>query len=438
MANPLPWDANVLRTIYLLALCAPPVMAGSAITFSGDLGLKPSEIRKALRSTRSRTILPGIPGLWKGWRLRPDYSGPAVQSDASALRSVYYRHGYFDAIVAVKPAIVAHDEARIGFTVTPGTRYAIRRLDGNPAASGADIPMAGVCRDLIRERRRAEETGVLEFAARLELRDEDARGLSDPRHWVDGSTKVRAGIAYRIRRIEFQGNHHFQDKTLRRMLRVEEGAPLDSMRIRQSLARLNRTGWFQPLSPANVRVTAVPDSDLADVTIQLQEMRPGFWSFSGPVGPLSAGGPLRFSAGARLPGWGRGILELSTYAVSANVMLFAKPVSTLLPFLPHRRFIQMLAIDRPLLPGHPWLSGFTIAPQFGWPGLLAGYGVEHARGWIRSWPDSESALTPGMPVTVAHNGSEGIVYCRPPKTKADRARQIGATAAGALLSFVPL
>jgi surface antigen-like variable number repeat protein len=429
----------VRRAISLLAACATSVAAESAITFRGELGLRPPEIRKALRSTRSRTMLPRIPGVWKGWRLQPDYSENAVQSDATALRALYYRHGYFDAAVAVKPATIRGGEAHIGFTVTPGTRYAIRQIDGRGNRTPrTEIPMAAVCRDLLDERRKAEQIGVLDFAAEFQLRDAVPLDSTDPRDWVEGTTNVRTAPAYRIRRIQFQGNHQFRDETLRRMLRIEEGAPLDSLRIRQSLARLNRTGWFEPLSPANVRVGAVPGSDLADVTIQLQETRPGFWSFSGPVGPLSAGGPLQFSAGTRLPGRGRGVLELSTFAVSANLMLFAKPMSALLPFLPDRRLIQVLALERPLLPGDPWLSGLTIAPQFGWPGLLAGYGVEHARGWVRSWSDSEDALTPGLPVTVTHNGSAGTMYCPPPRTKLDRARQFGAIAAGALLSFVPL
>ena len=427
------------RAIYLLAVCATGATAESAITYHGDLGLKPAGIRKALGSTRSRTILPRVPGLWNGWWLQPDYSEHAVQSDAAALRSLYYQHGYFDAAVAVKPTVITGGEARIGFTVTAGPRYAIRQFDGpaNPT-SGPEIPMARVCRDLLLERREAEQTGVLDFAPKLEFRDADAARTNDPRNWVDGSTNLHAGPAYRIRRIEFRGNHHFRDGTLRRILRIQEGAPLDSLRLRQSLARLNRTGWFEPLSPANVRVSTVPDSGLADISIQLQETRPGSWWFSGPVGPLDAGGPLRFTAGSRLPSWGRGILELSTYAISANVMLFARPVSTLLPFLPHRRLLQLLAIERPLLPGHPWLSGFTIAPQFGWPSLLAGYGVEHARGWVRSWPDSEDALTPGLAVAITHDGSAGMMYCRPPRTKLDRTRQFGSMAAGALLSLLPL
>ena len=426
------------RTFFLLALWAASAAAESAIVFHGELGLKAAQIRKALRATRSRTILPGIPGLWKGWRLQPDYSEAAAQSDAGALRSLYYQRGYFDAAVAVKPATITGGEAHIRFTVKPGTRYAIRQVDGRGnQAPGTEIPIAEVCRELLHERRDAEETGVLDFVPLLQLRDSDAAASNDPRHWVDGTTDVRPGPAYQIRRIEFRGNHHFRDRTLRRVLRIEEGAPLDSQRIRQSLARLNRTGWFQALSPADVKVSAAPGSDLADVTIQLQETRPGFWSFSGPVGPLSLG-PLQFSAGMRLPGWGRGILELSTYAVSANLMLLAKPLGALIPFLPNQRFLRVLAIERPLLPGHPWLSGLVIAPQFGWPGVLAGYGVEHARGWIRSWPDSEGALTPGLPVIITHNGSAGMTYCQPPRTKIDRARQFASMAAGAVLSFAPL
>src|SRR5690606_10377063 len=106
------------------------------------------------------------------------------------------------------------------------------------------------------------------------------------------------------------------------------------------------------------------------------------WAISGPVGPLSIAGPLQFTIGSRLPAWGRGILELSTYTASLSFMAFAHPLANFLPFLPKNRFLLLGSLHRPLLPGQRFVSGYTIAPQLGWQGMLLGYGMSQARGLL--------------------------------------------------------
>ncbi|MBZ5580084.1 MAG: hypothetical protein LAP40_26285 [Acidobacteriia bacterium] len=413
------------------ALQATPSLG--SVNFSGDLGLKPSEIRKALRATGSRTLLPGLPGLWKGWRLRPDYRPDAAESDAVRLRSLYYRRGYLAADVRVQSVDLAGGSAHIRLTVRSGPRYQVREVNGQPARPA----LAEVCRSLFDQRRTAERSGVVDFAPRLEFREVPGPAAGDPRRWADVTTSLTPGPSYRAGRIEFRGNHRFSDSTLRHMLRLDEGAPLDPLRVRQSLARLNRTGWFEPLTPADVAMNAAQGSDHADVTIALRETRPGAWSLSGPAGPMSIGGPLRFAMGSRLPAWGRGFLELSTYTASANLFLLAKPLGALVPFLPNRRFVRLVSLQRPLLPGNPWLSGFTVTPQLGWPGLLAGYGLAHARGLVRDALETERALTPDLPVAVVNDRGGGILNCQLPPTRSDRVRQFAGTATNLLFSFSP-
>lgn len=432
----------LLVAMGLCLVCAASATASApdgAVIFLGNPGLRPSEVRKALRDLKSTTILPGIPGIWKGWHLVPDYNPQAVQAGASALQSLYYRRGYFDARVEADPVAIDGGRARIRYTVSSGPHYAIARFDGqmNHASSSGEIPLASVCRELLQERRNAEKTGVLDFSARLELQDAPAPSAAASGQWVDAVANLHSGPAYRAARIDFHGNHQFRDPTLRRMLLIDEGAPLDSLRLRRSLSRLNRTGWFEPLTASNVEVATTPNSDRARVTIHLQETKPRRWSLSGPVGPMSIGGSLRFSLGARLPPWGRGLFEMSTYTVSANLMLLAKPLGAVMPFLPNRRFLWPVSIERPMLAGQPWLSGFAITPQYGWPAILAGYGVSQARNLLRRVSDTSSAYTPPLSVTFAHGSREGTISCVPPQTRLDRARKIGALAGNSLLSIAP-
>jgi len=425
------------------------------VTLSGELGVKPSDAFGALRATKRRTMLPRIPGLWKGWRLAPNYEEGAVQSDLANLRSFYYKRGYFDANINLNSVDTRGDGARIDLAVHSGKRYAIRQLslfgvDGVrriPPESDAGFPAQSVCSALLAERRKAERSGVLDFTARIEVRDAPgappAAGADAPR-WVDLVATVQRGPAYRVGRIEFRGNHTFGDLTVRRMFLINEGEPLDDMLLRKSLARLNRTGFFEPLSESDVVVNTAPGSDHADVTIRLREKKPGHWLLSGPVGPMSVAGPLRLAIGSRLPSWGQGIFELSTYTASMNLAFFAKPLSNILPFLPHRRFLPALTIRRPLLPGQRFLSGFVLTPQFGWKGTLTGYGVSQTHDLLGALFQSDRAYTPGLTVTIAHAGAdgphkspEGAMYCELPKAKLEWVRQVSGAAVNLLFSFMP-
>jgi hypothetical protein len=305
-----------------------------------------------------------------------------------------------------------------------------------PAGPGGTFPAEEICRSLFQERRQAERAGVLDFSARMEVRE---AGPGSPERWADVSTSITRGREYQTGLITFRGNKSFHDLTLRRSILLQEGAPLDETVLRHSLARLNETGFFEPLTEHDVVVNTPPDSDRANVTIWLKEKKMRSWAFSGPVGPMSVAGPLEFSLGSRLPPWGRGILELSTYTVSLKLMLFAKPIGTLIPFLPNKRFIPLVAIGRPMLPGQPFLSGGQFVPQLGWQGLLLGYGASQAKGFLHGVFSSDRGITPPLPVTVANaDGSrEGTMLCEMSKTKLDWARQIGGTVSNLAFAFLP-
>jgi hypothetical protein len=91
-----------------------------------------------------------------------------------------------------------------------------------------------------------------------------------------------------------------------------------------------------------------------------------------------------------------------------------------------------------VIPGQTFLSGFTIVPQWGWQGLLAGYGVSHTRNFFTGLLQSDRALEPDLLVTVAHEGHEGTMRCEPPRLRSDRVRQFAGAAVNLLFSFSPL
>ena len=422
------------------------------VTLTGELGVKPSVAMKALRATTKKTMLPAIPGIWKGWKLVPDYTESAVQSDMASLRSFYYKKGYFDANVNLNSVDIGADGARIDVAVRSGARYGIRQInllgaDGLrqiPTAPDGVFPVQNICTALLAERRKAERDGVLDFTARIEIReapDAPRTGGVEALKWADLTATVQRGPAYRVGRIEFRGNRSFSDLLVRRMFLINEGELLDEMLLRKSLGRLNRTGFFEPLAETDVVVNTAPGSDRADLTVSLKEKKARHWYLSGPVGPMSIAGPLRFSIGSRLPAWGQGIFELASYTASMNLVFFAKPLNTILPIFPNKRFFPELTIRRPLLPGQNFLSGFTLAPQFGWKGMLAGYAISHSHEFLGGLLQSDRSYTPGLPVTIAHAGSDAPenarMFCELPKTKKEWALQIGGISTNLFFSFMP-
>ena len=86
---------------------------------------------------------------------------------------------------------------------------------------------------------------------------------------------------YTVRRIEFRGNQRFPDRYLRRRIPISEGQPLDEYAIEAGLARLARTGYFQPFKKEDVQIETHEAGRTADITIHLREKGRQRITFSG-------------------------------------------------------------------------------------------------------------------------------------------------------------
>jgi hypothetical protein len=223
----------------------------------------------------------------------------------------------------------------------------------------------------------------------------------------------------------------------------DEGEPLDEFLLRKSLARLNSTGLFEPLSQADVVVNTGVGGNRADLTIRLRARKSRHWFFTGPVGPLGLGSSLQLALGSRLPPWGRRVIDLSTFTLSMNLLYFAKPLGSIVPGFSSHHLQPVLLLQRPPLPGQFLLSGFSIAPQMGWKGILAGYGMSKTRTLLGSVLESPRSYTPPLTVSVEHFGPngqsrEGMFSCEPPKTRLDWFKQITDITTRFAFSFLPL
>jgi hypothetical protein len=198
-----------------------------------------------------------------------------------------------------------------------------------------------LCRTLFLERRDAEREGRLNFNAHFDF----VRGVT-----------IERGTRYRVGRIEFLGNRRYSDSLIRRHFLLDEGTLFNEGLLRRSIARLNRAALFDPVDASHVVVTPNPVTGFADVTVRLTDRRPGAWRLAGPW-------PLEASINARIPKW-------TTFAVSVG--LFGPTLKLLnLP----RRFVPVLAVQRPYTSAEGWKSGFAISPQTGWRATAVGYAI---------------------------------------------------------------
>jgi len=370
------------------------------VRFAGDPAFEPDTLKKALQELESRRVIPGI------WTRRPLYEARAVEADLARLRSFYVSHGYFDARVGVGDVIVDGRDAILSLEVQSGPKYAVRHvaIDGIHRGrveiatdSNGEFPVDTLCAHLLDARRIAESHGHIDFAGGLEVSYSDGLPLPDTdRRWVDVIARVRTGSAYTVGRITFSGHHRVNESTLRRAMKLQERSLFDAGKLRTSLAGLNRSGLFEPLTLPDVEIDRNPDTLTADLTIAVRERPRRSWSLAGPMGPSSFG-LLEANVSSRLPPWGRGILEASTYYVTFSLTGFSNPLIRLLPIRVRPSPPAVLLLERPYLPGQALFSGFALSPRLSARRLVAGYGLRHLdraaqAALIGEPPDSSSLL----------------------------------------------
>jgi outer membrane protein insertion porin family len=389
------------------------------VEFTGDTAFDPKELRGTLHALKIKRVTPPIPGIWDGWRLYPGYSPESVQGDLALLRSYYMSKGYFDATVKADDVQIAQKTAHVKIQVQAGQLYHVRtwQVSGNGVSTTMVHPLNGLmrsqnyCSTLFVARRAAEHEGILDFTINMQVQPTAESTREAPE--ANLATTIERGAPYRVGRIEFNGNRHFSEAAVRSNFLLDEGDLLDEHVLRKSMARLNEANLFQPVNEHNTILHTDPNTHMADIDIRLMERKRGSWNLSGPVGPASVAGPLEASIRSRLPAWGRGLLEASTYSVSLTMFAFVHP---LIPGigLPKIPFLPIAALNRPYTPGEGWKSGFMIAPQLGWEYIVMGYGLTQLRHRLTPVLTGDRGLEPELAVTVETPASQTTMFCQPP------------------------
>jgi hypothetical protein len=136
---------------------------------------------------------------------------------------------------------------------------------------------------------------------------------------------IDRGKPFHVGRIEFTGNRHFSEAAVRSNFLLDEGDLLDEHLLRKSMARLNEANLFRARQRAHHHPPHRSENRHRRYRYSVMERKRGSWNLSGPVGPASVAGPLEASIRTRLPAWGSGLLEASTYTVSLTMFAFVHP-----------------------------------------------------------------------------------------------------------------
>ena len=263
-----------------------------------------------------------------------------------------------------------------------------------------------LCLSLLESRQTAESEGRLDFDVVVEATENGGK--------IDLTPTVRMGSPYGVGRITFTGHHNINDSTLRRAMTLHERDRFDVGKLRRSLARINQTGLVEPLALTDVVVTRNADGATADVTIPLRERDRRWWSLSGPIIPGL--GSYHASISSRLPAWGRGVMDASTYYVTFNVLGLARPLLGILPLL-SKAPPAAVALERPYLPGQGWLSGFAVSPQLSAPATIGHYGRTQLSRLMRATLEETTTDSLVVPISGSTPETGELLVCTPPKPK---------------------
>ena len=382
-------------------------------------------LRKHAEALKPLTILPGIR------RLSKAYSDERLDEDLRRLRAALLADGRFDAQVRPSFEPVRPNRIDVAFEINAGPRYqvseaSITTLDGarlDLASKEGRFPTEALCTTLMGERSKAERAGRLDFAAQIEIRPlPPADGAPDR---AAASAGVQAGEPIRARWIGFEGAPDIRDTTLRRALQLDEGDLLDGALLRRSLARLNRFTFLQPVSSDDVAISEVAPG-LADITIHLKQQNARRWTIGGPLGPMSLFGPIHGKLETRLPPWGRGLLELSTYTVGGLLTSVPRAVLENDAWVWKTIWQPSLVLSRPPLPGQPWTSGYLWSPQLRLKQALTGNAAMRFRSNLGSLLDGPPPAPPlRVPVRHVERGLLGELDCSEGRSWTDYFRTAG-------------
>jgi outer membrane protein insertion porin family len=279
-----------------------PTLLVEEVIFEGNQVFSSEELKRQLR-------LVGEAGVLRRFGQRNVYTRERFQEDAARLLKYITDRGYLRASIGepkirfVNIADAAKTTGdvpiRLIIPIAEGPLHRLGKLtvlDGTaltPDQARAQFPIkegdvinAGLMDEALnRLRILYGRLGYLQFAPTIDFKFSPTVNNESV---TDITITLNEGKKLTLGRLEFTGNRRTLDLYLRRIIPLNEGDIFDYGRLQEGIERLNRTGLFEPITPANVVITYDVARATANVEIRLTERDVQRIDVSGGAGTFGA------------------------------------------------------------------------------------------------------------------------------------------------------
>lgn len=247
------------------------------VVFEGNTHIRSSELRKAMKGTRGKTIISFID---KSGRL----DDVKLQEDLVAVRELYQNKGYIEVeIVETRTRRLPKGDTELTVVLREGPQYRVGTLtfEGNQIFTEADI-------------RRFLKMKENSLYTPKGLKDDvkvigdyyGSRGYVDARITPEGQPsgpnvvalryRVEEGNISYVERVNVEGNTVTKDKVIRRELAVAPGDVFNTVLVEASKKRLENLGYF---SKVDTNATDTLVSGRKDLDVLVEEKKTGTLQF---------------------------------------------------------------------------------------------------------------------------------------------------------------
>jgi outer membrane protein insertion porin family len=89
--------------------------------------------------------------------------------------------------------------------------------------------------------------------------------------YIDLVIRIKEGVVFTVRKLEFEGNDNTRDRIIRRQVVQQEGETYRQSLVDESLTRINRLGRFEKLTIENVKLEMDDRERVVDMLINFKE-----------------------------------------------------------------------------------------------------------------------------------------------------------------------
>lgn len=208
-----------------------------------------------------------------------------LERDSSAIGAFYLNHGFLDVNVGAAKVDYQEDGIVVTFVVKEGPRYRLGTVDFAGDLIDTDDKMRSVLKlDKMAAKNEYFDLSVMhEDAKKLgDLYSDygyafaEANGIPKPRkggeHIVDVTYSISKRQKVYVRRVVLEGNTKTRDNVILREMRLTDDDQFEGQKLRRSMERLNKLGYFEV---ADSELVPTGNENEVDLKIKVKEKNTG-------------------------------------------------------------------------------------------------------------------------------------------------------------------